>query len=85
MVELSPGERRKAQKEAGWTTEYKVGFYQQLLQYARGHGYQDGWAYHKYREKFGINPSAKKEVKEVGSEVYSWIQSRNIRQAKRRA
>lgn len=68
------------------TQEYKTGFYRQLLQYAYGKGYAEGWAYHKYKERFGVYPNGiKKEREPVNYETYKWIQSRAIRYSKRRA
>ena len=83
VVELSPAERKKQEKH---TAEYKASWYAQLRQMAKAKGYADGWAYHKYREKFGVYPSmAKPEPQAVGFEVYNWVTSQNIRYSKKRA
>lgn len=59
---------------------YQIDFYQQLLQFARGKGYQDGWAYYKFKDRFGTFPSGiSKMVRPVTSEVYDWITSQNIK------
>ena len=61
----------------------KEDFYCQLLKYARMNGYHDGWAYHKYNEKFGVGPVWKKvPAQEVKPEVAAWIKSRMIAWAK---
>jgi len=80
ISELTLGKKKKEPV----TMEYKKHFYHQLLQYARGHGYQDGWAYHKYKNKFGVYPNCEKAVLPVGIEVYNWIMHENIKNAKRR-
>lgn len=69
-----------AEKYDGATKER---WYQELLGYARTHGYKDGWAYHKYVTKFKVCPSWKKIGIEPGPEVSRWIQSRNIAWSKR--
>jgi superfamily II DNA or RNA helicase len=74
----------KKKKEKTYSTEYKKDFYHQLLQYAKGKGYKDGWAYYAYKDKFGVYPSVEKNTKEVGYEVYAWIAHRNIKQSKGR-
>jgi hypothetical protein len=74
----------KKKKEKTYSTEYKKDFYHQLLQYAKGKGYKDGWAYYAYKDKFGVYPSFEKVTKEVGYEVYAWIAHRNIKQSKGR-
>ena len=57
----------------------KEDFYRQLLKYARMKGYSDGWAFHKYKEKFNVGPSWKKvPAEEVKPEVAAWIKSRMI-------
>lgn len=81
MVEVGAGHR----KPEKYSTEFKQAFYAQLLGYALERGHKPGSAYHRYIEKFGVAPSAKPEPMPVGPEVQRWIQSRNIRNAKRRA
>ena len=49
-------------------------------------GYKSGWVAHKYREKFGDWPQSRAVVPiEPSPEVLSWVRSRNIAFAKRRA
>lgn len=61
-------------------------FYSQVLYYARMKGYKDGWASHKYKEKFGVFPRGLHNGTEVPSpQTLSWIKSRAIAFAKARA
>lgn len=83
LVEIDRnGNVRKAgaKKAAGFEPE---SFYRQVLGYSRERGYSDGWAAHKYREKFGQWPSRSwKSPAEVSPEIRSWIRSRMIAWAK---
>jgi superfamily II DNA or RNA helicase len=66
-----------ADKQAWWSG---------LLQHAYTHGYARGWAAHKYRDKFGVWPKGLHDIPmEPTLEMQSWITSRNIAYAKRRA
>jgi len=59
-------------------------WYAMLLHYARERGYKDGWASHKYKEKFDVWPAKKTGLhpKPPSEEVLRWIKYLNIRQAK---
>jgi len=49
-------------------------------------GYKSGWVAHKYREKFGEWPRSNSVTPiKPSPEVLSWVRSRNIAFAKRRA
>jgi superfamily II DNA or RNA helicase len=73
-------------KKEKYSAEFKESFYAQLLGYAQEMGKNPGMAYHKYAEKFGVHPSmAKPAPVSPSAEVRSWIKSRNIAFAKRRA
>ena len=59
-----------------------------LEENAKEHGYQSGWAAHKYQEKFGVWPNDPR-VKSVlpgpvSAELERWVRSQAIRWAKRR-
>lgn len=70
-----------AEKYSGAVKEQ---WYQELLGYARNRGFNEGWAYHKYMEKFGVKPKWAKVAKDPGVEVLNYIKSRAIAFAKRR-
>jgi ribosomal protein L32 len=55
----------KKAKKSEWTVEEKRDFYGGLLYYARSTGKKDGWAYHKYFEKFGVNVASSRSIKPV--------------------
>lgn len=79
MVEIGMSKR----KEEKFTAEYKSQFYAQLLGYANERGYQAGWAYHSYKDKFGAGPSMAKPIPEPPSNlVRNWVTSQNIRKSK---
>jgi superfamily II DNA or RNA helicase len=54
-------------------------FYAELLYYSKQKGYKEGWASHKYKEKFGVFPrSIPKEIAPPSTQTMKWIQSRRI-------
>lgn len=54
-------------------------FYAELLYYSKMKGYKDGWASHKYKEKFGVFPrSIPKEISPTSPQTVKWIKSRMI-------
>lgn len=54
-------------------------FYAELRYYAMSRGYKEGWAAHKYKEKFGVYPNGLgKNVKPVSPQTMNWIRSRMI-------
>lgn len=80
LIEVTPGEQLEKITPAD-----KASVYGQLKVYARRRGYNQNWADHKFREKFGHWPH-KKQVPEVEPtpEVLSWIKHTQIRYAKRK-
>jgi DNA repair protein RadD len=79
MVEIG-ATKRKADKHS---PEQKADWYAQLIGYANFRGYKPGWAWHKYKDKFGVQPSMSTPApKPLGAEVERWIISANIRKAK---
>ena len=61
-------------------------FYSQVLYYARSRGFKDGWAAHKYKEKFGAFPrNMVNKVEPTTKETANWIKSRAIAFAKTKA
>jgi DNA repair protein RadD len=69
-----------------WTPETREQFHRQLIYIANERGYQQGWASHKYKEKFGSWP-AKKYIPplEPDPAVRSWVKSRQIAYARSHA
>jgi hypothetical protein len=54
-------------------------FYSELLYYGQQKGYKEGWASHKYKEKYGVFPRAiPKEVHPTSIQTLKWIKSRFI-------
>lgn len=72
-----------------FSAEEKFRVFCELSQYAKGKGYASGWVNHKYREYFGVWPNRFRNEEpqpvEVSDEIASWIRSRNIAWAKRKA
>ena len=60
--------------------------YSELLYFCKMRGYKDGWAAHKYKEKYGSFPRGLNTTPVPTSQkTVRWIQSRNIAWAKARA
>jgi DNA repair protein RadD len=60
-------------------------FYSQLCGIASERGYKPGWAFHKYREKFGVEPKGlSHEPTEPSAATMRWVRSRQIAWAKGR-
>ena len=58
-------------------------FYAELLHYSRSRGYKDGWAAHKYKEKFGAFPPRGDHTPiPTSQKTVNWIRSRQIAWAK---
>ena len=84
--EVADGELARMDRDGSQTApEWNKGaFFRQLLWIARERGYKDGWAAHKYREKFGTFPTFAKTPEAPTPEVRSWVRSRQIAYAKGR-
>jgi superfamily II DNA or RNA helicase len=66
-----------------WSYDEKAAFHRQLLWIARERGYQDGWAAHKFKEKFRCWPEDRSpEPESPEPAVRSWVRSRMIAYAK---
>ena len=71
MMEIDPSAKRKKEK---FTAEYKADFYAQLLGHAQITRKNPGWAYHTYRERFGVGPSmARPKPIPPNEAVSKWI------------
>ena len=58
-------------------------FYSELLYYCKNKGYKDGWAAHKYKERFGVFPrSIPEEIRPTSIQTMKWIKSRMIAYSK---
>ena len=68
------GDRMRAEQQS---------FYSELLFYARSRDFKEGWAAHKYKEKFGVFPrNLSSSSLQTSNKTLSWIRSRNIAWAK---
>ena len=87
--------RSKVQQVAGTVEEFarksiekgeRQDFYSQLLGHAESSGYPEGWAAHRFKEKFEDYPDGlKKTLAPCGPKVAAYIKSRTIAWANRRA
>src|SRR5208337_1420337 len=75
-------QRAKKKENREWSPEEKAIFYGQLKGYASERMFRDGWAAHKYQEKFDVWPNhpSIKYAPELpcGPAVRTWIRSRMI-------
>jgi superfamily II DNA or RNA helicase len=82
-VHETDGELTKIQNKNNrtYTNQQKHDFYSGLLGYVKKKGYKQGWASHKYKEKFGVWPNHYKDAKpsEPNEEVKNWIKYLNIK------
>jgi hypothetical protein len=81
MVEI--GSAKKQNKQATW--DEKARFYGCAKLYANDHGYKDGWAANKYRDKYGVwpnDPRVSGALPAMDPASHSWIKSQIIRWAK---
>jgi superfamily II DNA or RNA helicase len=61
-------------------------FYSELLFYAQLRGFKEGWAAHKYKEKFSVFPRGlSSTTKQPSNKTLSWIRSRQIAWSKSKA
>lgn len=79
---------RDGRTEAAWTEALKRHFYAELRGIARQRDYRDGWAAHKFKERFGrFPPWAWNDdgVLDPEPATASWVKSRQIAYAKAKA
>lgn len=62
--------------------DLKRSFYHQLLQYCDDRGWKEGWAFHSYKHKFGVEPRWSKEREAITGPTARWIRSRMIAYSK---
>ena len=61
-------------------------FYSELIYYSRMRGYKEGWAAHKYKERFGAFPRGlHRNPLATTAKTSGWIKSKNIAWAKSKA
>jgi DNA repair protein RadD len=89
-VEMAPGDLARVQRDrsvTGEDTYAPLAFHGQLLHYARNHNppYRDGWAAHKFKEKFGYWPPRNVTPMPPSPAVQAWIRSRQIAYARSQA
>ncbi|MGD9879965.1 MAG: DEAD/DEAH box helicase [Reyranella sp.] len=84
--ELGQVDRDRTVRMQQPTASDKKCFYAELLFIASERGYQQGWAAHKHRERYGTWPSSRFVAPiEPRPETRSWVRSRFIAYAKARA
>lgn len=83
-VTVVPGEMKEltSAKADKYSSEYKEKFYQGMIGLFRSQGKNEGRAFFLYKEKFGIEPTWKKQAVEPSIEVANYVRSRNIAYAK---
>jgi len=82
-----PGEMVELQsKNEKYPQEYKQKFYSELIGYAANKNFKEGWAYFKFKEKFGVFPatSLKKIKSEPSKEVLNFVKYLAIKSANRK-
>lgn len=78
-VIVKPAEMQSIDGEAKPKKEDKQSWYSQFLSHAESMGYSEGWAAHKYKDKFGVWPRVLEKVhKPVTQDVYSYILHKQI-------
>ena len=84
LVEVRARHERRERVE--WTMDDKRTMYAELKGVAQSRGYKEGWAAHKYREKFGVWPQSLKGTppRTPSMATLSWVKSRQIAHAKAR-
>jgi len=72
-------DKKKANRDVPRAEKEK--FLGELMLYARQRGFKQGWAQHKYRDRFGVWGSKVKaaEVSQVSQDTKNWITHTNIK------
>ena len=79
MVAAVPGELMELKTANARLQISNQDFYSQILYYGRAKGFKEGWASHKYKEKFGVYPRGLSQVaKPPTADTLNWIKSRAI-------
>ena len=81
-----PGELTELETTKREVLSENQSFYSELLYYAKMRGYKEGWAAHKYKEKYGVYPKGlHTNPIATSSKTANWIKSKNIAWAKAKA
>ena len=81
-----PGELTELETTKREALSENQNFYSELLYYAKMRGYKEGWAAHKYKEKYGVYPNGlHTKPQATSSKTANWIKSKNIAWAKAKA
>jgi len=81
-----PGELTELETTKREALSENQNFYSELLYYAKMRGYKEGWAAHKYKEKYGTFPKGlHTNPQATSSKTANWIKSKNIAWAKAKA
>ena len=81
-----PGELTELETTKREVLSENQSFYSELLYYAKMRGYKEGWAAHKYKEKYGVYPKGlHTNPQATSSKTANWIKSKNIAWAKAKA
>jgi superfamily II DNA or RNA helicase len=84
--DLAAVDRAGSARPAAVTAIDKARFHAMLLGVARQRGYRDGWAAHKYREKFKVWPATRWVAPmQPDDATLAWVRSRQIAYAKAKA
>lgn len=83
-VEHQPGELTEVGAKKKVTMDEKLAWYAQLRGIAQERNYKPGWAFHKYKTKFGKEPPSGMEPAPLmpSPEVMRWVRSQQIAYAK---
>jgi len=81
-----PGELTELETTKREALSENQNFYSELLYYAKMREYKEGWAAHKYKEKYGVYPKGlHTKPQATSSKTANWIKSKNIAWAKAKA
>lgn len=84
QIQHMAGELSEFKGQQGATREEKQKFYSELLGIAEERGYKAGWAFHKYKDKFKVQPNGLRQVPaEPTAATRSWVTSQFIAWRKR--
>jgi ribosomal protein S27AE len=85
-VIVLPGEMEELNRRDRAARDERARFYSELVHIAEARGYKPGWSWHKFIEKFGVEPKGLRAqpVAAASFATLKWVQSRNIRYAKGR-